>query len=419
MLHWTGVAGRCAAGIALVFVAAIAVLPAPARAQSAGGVPEIRIHLRNGHESYDEPVRAAAQLALATYTEWLGPLPVRSVTIVERPWCGEVPDAPAQTIVDVPWWPAPARMDLEAQVADGIARQWWPSLLREAQTRPVVLGIAWYLQSRVVEDLFNREFFLTAHSADSVRLFGGAVPRVFRALPLGRWSAGLGRAAFLQTADRPPPACRATPDFDATTPRVALAFGTLERYIGWPALQGALRALAAQGSKQMTRSEIRNILSAAAGQDLSWFFDAVFNGRRFAYRVRSLSTATAASPCGFPQCFQTRVVVGRDGDAVFSGSSRAGEGPYTSGDAMELRVEFADGQHVSTRWSGRDASRTFEFESGAPATAAHLDPDRVLLLDDNYLDNAQLTQAESNVPITKWVARWMVWAQDAMLTYAF
>jgi hypothetical protein len=48
---------------------------------------------------------------------------------------------------------------------------------------------------------------------------------------------------------------------------------------------------------------------------------------------------------------------------------------------------------------------------------AHLDPARVLLLDANYLDNRLALSPASNVPIAKWVARWVVWLQDAMLAY--
>lgn len=49
--------------------------------------------------------------------------------------------------------------------------------------------------------------------------------------------------------------------------------------------------------------------------------------------------------------------------------------------------------------------------------AARLDPDRVLLLDDNYLDNSRRTAAPSNVPVGKWAVRWLVWLQGAMLDY--
>ena len=86
---------------------------------------------------------------------------------------------------------------------------------------------------------------------------------------------------------------------------------------------------------------------------------------------------------------------------------------------MELRVECADGQHVTARWDGRGASRAFEFESAAPATAVQLDPDRVLLLDRSYLDNTVVIDGVTLVPVGKWVAYWLVWLQGAMLDYGF
>jgi hypothetical protein len=103
---------------------------------------------------------------------------------------------------------------------------------------------------------------------------------------------------------------------------------------------------------------------------------------------------------------------------MFTGRTRPPEGPFESGDAMELRVTFADGQQITERWDGRQASRVFEFESPSPAVEAYLDPERKLLLDEDYLDNRRLAKPSHNIDVAKWTARWVMWLQNAMLTYA-
>jgi len=161
-------------------------------------------------------------------------------------------------------------------------------------------------------------------------------------------------------------------------------------------------------NRTLTPADIQQIVSDASGQDLDWFFSTAFDpARRFDYGIDTFTT----------QGKTTRVTVVRRGDAMFTGRTRQPDGPYESGDAMELRVTFADGQQITERWDGRQASRVFEFESPSPAVEACLDPNRTLLLDENYLDNRRMATPSHNIDVAKWTARWVMWLQNAMLTY--
>ena len=113
------------------------------------------------------------------------------------------------------------------------------------------------------------------------------------------------------------------------------------------------------------------------------------------------SYTSSAASCPGP-CFRTQVSLAANGAVPFP---------------LLLRVSFADGRWIETRWDGR--RDRVEFESAAPAVEARLDPDRVWLLDHDPLNNARVEPRESNVPLTKWMARWIVWLQDAMLTQTF
>lgn len=384
----------------------------------AQSTPAIVVDAPSARPSDQLRAAAAAHEAAARYLAWLGPAPVPSLAITAAPWRGRPAGAAGHVAVRFPWWPAPESMDIESQVAYGVALEWVRSLAGAPETQPLARGLAWYLQSRIVEPLYDLAFHVPGHSAEGFRLFGGAVPRTFHALPAGRWTLGLGRG---ELAARLPPAAVRPADLDAPALRMAQTFGTLERYLGWPALQGALHALTARAaSTKPTRQDAVETLSASAGQDLRWLFEAAFDSHlTFDYAVASMAVTAADRPCGFEPCFLSRVMVVRRGDGAFSGPSRPAAGPYESGDAMELRVEFGDGQLASARWDGRSASRTFEFLAGAPVAIARLDPDRILLLDRDYLDNFRAAAPNRPPPMGKWIFRWLIWLQDAMLAYTF
>lgn len=417
-----GRAGRIAFWIAgLALGLAGPVRPVHVAAQAA----PVDIHLQvRGSDARDRArMRSAADESLLRYAQWLGPLPLAKVTIVGRPWQQPVRHEPGTVVIDPPWHSAPPVMDIESQVAYGVALQYWRAADPPADSVPIAASLSWYLQSRVVEGLFNVRYAVTAHSTESVGLFGGHVPWAFPTLRLSRWSAGLGRDRFVQSAGArlasPVSARRLPPGLTQPAVRGALALGALERYLGWPVLQGALHTLAtSRRGVALTVSVLDEVISAAACQDLSWFFDGAFNRTvDFAYAIDAVSSRAVPS-CESGPCHRTEVTLARRAPGQFTGTSRAPVGPYEAGDGLALRVTFEDGQIVTARWDGRAATRTLAFESPAPLAAVRLDPEGVLLLDDTPLDHVRAASPRSNTPIAKWAARWTVWLQNALLTYA-
>ena len=362
------------------------------RTVSAQQPPRLDITLAADHAWARGRITAAADEAVARYREWLGPPPVELISVRARSSQHAAAPGPHTVLLDLPWWPAPPTMDVESQTAFGLARLWFPRLIDRDDTGPIANGIAWYLQSRIVERLFDFTYLMPGHSADTVRYFGGAVPWSFSILPRSRYTAGLGRDEFLasRTGRRWPATGRRVPREFAGVARGALAFGTVERHLTWPVLQSALRMLAERSATaDLTRREVERTVEDASGQDLAWFFTPAFDtSATFDYAVQSLTSEL--SSCDGRLCFQTRVTVARLGNALFTGTSRAAQGGFDAGDAMQLRVTFADRQEVSTAWSGREESRTFEYQSAAPAVAARLDPEQVLVMDVDYSNQTRV-----------------------------
>ena len=418
MFRRPGVVSRCA--VVLVAAAAVTTRPVQAQRPALAAAPAVELSPRN--EIYRARIEFAASESIARYQEWLGPGAAERIVIGDRAGRDDVPSTTARVALDLPWRSAPPSMDVESQVAFGVARAWWPEWMMTGELAPIGEGLAWYLQSRVIERLFDFTFHVPGHSAEGVRFFGGAVPWSFPTITVGRWTAGLGRVEFLrgtQSGRWPPMARRLPPGFSPMTAQGGLAFGTLERLIGWPVLEGALRALAIRASAgAMTRAEVEQTIAAAAGQPLSWFFSAAFDAsNRLDYAVAGVSTARAATPCPDGPCYRTEVTVARRGNVAFTGTDRSPLDGYEAGDALELRVRFADDQVSSVRWDGRIESKTFAFDSPAPAVRVELDPESILLSDANKLDDAWTTRTTTNVPLRKWVAWWLLWLQHAALSY--
>jgi len=359
--------------------------------------PAIRLAPR--HEHYRPRIQAAARESMRWFSEWLGP-PPQGLSIDDGSAGGETVAGPTRVTLDLPWLSAPPTMDVESQVAFAVARAWWPGWAGDPAARPMVDGLAWYLQSRVTSELFSVAFQRPGHSAEAAHYFGGTLPWAFRLLVRGPWSAGLGVTV--------------PPGADAGTSRVARAFGTLERLTGWPAIEGALTALAPRASASaMTPLEIDRVLSSAIGYPVSWLMQPARAGGTFDYALGAVSS----SPCEGRACWRTTIVVSNRGDTPFTGVDDVPLGRYEQGDALQLLVRFDGGAEATARWDGRASSRTFEFESAAPPVEVQLDPAGLLLLDCNPLDHSWRAQADTSVPLSKWIAWWVLWVQDLALTH--
>ena len=298
--------------------------------------------------------------------------------VVGVEWLGTGPAAGVADDVHRPIWQGPGSMFVERQLAQRLIRSWWPASIPDAQAAAMLDGLAWYLQAQAIEREFDLRYLRTAHSVESRSYFGGHLIWSFPPLRLSRHAV-------------------------AARDRYGAVFESLERWLGTPTLQGAMFQVAHLPDDRLTADTIVTTISDAAGQDLSWLFDAAED--EVSYAVTALTT--------------TSVTVTRKGTGIFSGRSAARIGDFQSGDAVRLKVVFRNGESTQVTWDGRDQSRTFQFEGSSPVTAAYLDPERIITLDRNRLDNAIVPAQATNVPVRKWAARWMVWLQHTMLSYGF
>jgi hypothetical protein len=135
-----------------------------------------------------------------------------------------------------------------------------------------------------------------------------------------------------------------------------------------------------------------------AGRDLNPFFDQVYRSSNvFDYGIQDLKSAREEMR------FRTTVVVRRFGEATFP---------------VDVVTTFRNGERATEHWNGLERWKAFTYERDSEALSAQVDPDRVLLLDVDYTNNSRTLEPKSGPAATKWSAKWMIWLQDCLLSWA-
>jgi len=327
----------------------------------AEGLPrvDVTIALPPGQAGAADRYMYAAFTTLKILGTWLVPFPDPKLSVaVER----------------TRWWTAPPSMAPESAVARAVSRAYWSRVIDSRALGVLADGLVEYSTRRAVSKIVDERYLAVYLGRAEGRYFGGFVPRDLR-VQLPADSGG-------------------SPGFRTLV--------TLERWVGRPVFDAILvEFLRSSSASPPTIDEFTAVASRVSGQDLTWFFDATLRQPGvFDYAVENLESAPQADGR-----FHTTVTVRRVGDAVF-------------GRGLALVTTFADGETVRDTVDGRRAGQTFEYRSPSRAVSAEVDPDRVLLLDVNHGNNGvTLDTGPGRTAATRWTARWMIWLEDALLTY--
>ena len=159
--------------------------------------------------------------------------------------------------------------------------------------------------------------------------------------------------------------------------KTALWLHTLERHLGWPAMQ---RILATYFQRWKFRhpqpADFFQIVNEVSGQDLTWFFDQVYrSSNTFDYGVQDLVSERRDEGT-----YRTTVIVRRYGEATFP---------------VDVVTTFADGHQITEQWNGLDRRAIYVYDRASRAAHVQVDPRRVLLLDTAYTNNSRTLEPRS------------------------
>ena len=364
-------------------------------AMQAGLTPETAAH--------SPRLIGATKSALARLAEWLGPLPGHSLESIELDWYSRFAGAsyPGTIVTSARLFEPESDRALERTVIAAVARHYWrvPDGSEPAQLW-LGEGLALYTGVRAIHEELEGRHFAT------VRHFGGFVPFTSRSI---QWSPSPEdpRPRLRQFAEVESPA-GATQD---QAQRVALSLHTLERYLGWPAMQQLMEALQVRWQAgPVTPADLADIATAQRGTGMQWFFDDALRLDAIVdYGIQDFHS----DPSGLG--YRTRVSLRRYGSGMFVGTSDVAAVAIGRARSLLVETRFEDGSVMSDWWDGRLADLELTYEGPSRAVATSVDPEAVLLLDADRSNNSRTALPAMTEAGARLVASWIVWLQDIML----
>ncbi len=380
------------------------------------GLPpvEMRLLLQPEHNSDDQAKRhfTATAIALKNYGTWFGPYPYGHITIVDpaTAFNSRVQGAstggmeyPTLFTAGTRW-----RIPMHGEQPDAVTiheagHQFWYGIVATNEFEHAWMdeGLNTYSTARAMA---TEQEALGPYVVVE-RYFGGFIPWTFNDATWTREITGDRLDAYRLVARND---LQSTPTWQywpgsasaITYNKTALWLNTLERMLGWKTTQQILATHFARGAfNHPTPEQFFAIANEVSGQDLTWFFDAVYRSNAvFDYAVAQVSqTKTAAG-------FDGVVAVRRLGDGVFP---------------VDVKVTFADASTVLEHWDGKAAWRTFTYAKPVRITKVEVDPEHVLLLDVKMTNNSWTASPQTGWAIERWMLRWTTWAEEVLLSYAF
>jgi len=325
------------------------------------GLPPVEMQLLLQPEHAGQAARhfAATRAALKYYGTWFGPYPYEHLTIVDP---ATIVDARAQGestggmeyptlfTAGTRWRVAAAGTQPESVTVHEAGHQFWYGMVatNEFERAWMDEGFNTYSTARTLEAAFPGRFVAVD------RFFGGLLPWAYADVPWTRDVDGNRLNAYRLVAGYDTPS---TPTWQywpgtasaITYNKTALWLATLERMIGWPAMQKILATHFSRGAfRHPAPDEFFALASEISGRDLGWFFDAVYrSAATFDYGVTDVLSAAHGGS------IEHQVIVRRFGDGVF---------PVTT------RVTFADGTATDVSWDGRAPWHAFTLSRASAIT---------------------------------------------------
>jgi hypothetical protein len=197
--------------------------------------------------------------------------------------------------------------------------------------------------------------------------------------------------------------------------KTALTLATLERLIGTPMMDKALRLYAERWRfRHPKTSDFIAAVNESTGQDWSWFFDRTF----FSSGVVDYAVAEAVSAPAKPP----RGLFEKDGMLAAAATAPRARGKgYDSavtvvrrGDVampVDVLLRFDGGHEQRSHWNGEARWARFRVAGGPRLLEAVVDPDEKILLDLDRTNNGRRPEPDPRAA-ARWTVRTVFWIQN-------
>jgi hypothetical protein len=346
---------------------------------------DIRLLLQPQHERQARRHFDAARAALERFDRWVGEYPYTTLTLVDGLGGSNGMEYPTLitcgTVYMLPKW---VRLP-ELVTVHEFGHQYFYGMLASNESEEAWLdeGLNSYLESRIMDDAYGRG---SAIDLPGLQVRDGGFQRI--GYTKSRPASG---ASFTKSWQY-----QFSSDYGKTSyAKPATLLSTLENHLGWETMRRILRTYYGRWRfRHPTTADFIDVAEDVSGQDLAWFFDQYVYGTavvdyevEFLFTERVLAPDDAAGAAGESRglrmpWYKSTVIVRRKQDGTFP---------------LSLVVRFEDGSEEIATWDGVDEYKRFTFEKAARAVEAYLDPDNVVWLDVNRLDNRRVLRHDNTL----------------------
>jgi len=367
------------------------------------GEVKIRLLMQPDHMATVPRYLHALKGTMRKFDEWIGPYPYPQITVVDPPHGAMASggmEYPTLITVGTTWWmPKGLRMP-EIVTEHEFGHQYWYGMVatNEFENAWMDEGINEYLEVKVMDALYGQETSFASSRLASAGLRGTE------------------RASYARVADRDPIArfawkFQGKGTYGAMTySKTALILLTLESLIGEQTVMRGLREYFAQYNFQHpTPEQFTESMNKTAGRNLDWYWKQAIYGtetlddRILVARSERKDWYSKKAEKEGETVYRNEVVVHRLGNFDL---------PVT------LEVKFDDGSTERRVWDGKDRWHRFVWENKEKLVSAEVDPDHLLLLDRNPLNNGWRAEADGRAAgklagywtlLTQWLAHLLTW----------
>lgn len=350
---------------------------------SAPNIPglKIKLYLDPDHEHLKNRYMTAAKKALSRYSEWYGPYPYSTLSIVVPPADGNGAGGMEYPTLITAWGAGDTKpgLDLERVVVHEIGHQFFYGMVASNEFEEAWLdeGFTSYAEDKVMEKEYG----------------------VRPSLPL--------EASYITS---PEPLRQNSWDFPShdiyaenVYTRAKLVLFAIEKEAGADVMNRVLKNYFQQWKfKHPSTADFQTVLENTTKRSWKDFFDQfVYNGFMVDYEVAGIDVNRAAE--GRKDGYETKVVIRKRGASV---------------NAVPIRFRFTDGTVLDKTWDGQGSEIVYTLSHGAALEWAWIDPDHSLLLENKHINNFMKSEVSSqtnvrlNIGLTRVVETvfdWMAW----------
>jgi hypothetical protein len=356
---------------------------------------ELRLLIQPEHIGQVKRHFDAAKVSLSYFDDWYGEYPYTTLTLVDGLGGSNGMEYPTLftvgTVYGLPDW---VRW-LEMVTIHEFGHQYWFGLVASNEFEEAWLdeGINSYTEMRIMDDAygFGSAIGFPGFEVDMVDYQKRSYTRrrptrgtIYR----DSWTHDFGDYGKLSYA------------------KPAVVLGTLEGYLGTATMREILRTYYERWRfRHPTTRDFIDVAEDVSRQDLSWFFDQyVYDSVAVDYEVDRVRSRRIGEPAAEaddgPQTEQYR-------SEITLHRKQRGVMP------IEVLVRFEDGATESFVWDGADEWKQFEYERESRVTEVRLDPNDLVLLELNKLNNGWARESNPTVS-TKYGLKYLVWIQQVL-----